>query len=123
MDSPPPCIRPFASPLLGMTNSLAHAVLDALRSDDGALDELRALISVEAPSPPETDAWMTAREAAAYLGFASVHPLHKLTAERAIPFEQDGPGCRLFFKRSDLDDWRRMGGARSVASRTVPRRE
>lgn len=100
-----------------MSNALAQAIVEALRTDDVALDELRALISVEAPSPPEADAWMTAREAAGYLGFASVHPLHKLTAARAIPFEQDGPGCRLFFKRSDLDGWRRTGGAGSVASR------
>jgi hypothetical protein len=105
-----------------MNNALAHAIVDALRADDVALDELRALISIEAPSPPEPDAWMTAREAAAYLGFASVHPLHKLTAARTIPFAQDAPGCRLFFKRSDLDDWRRSGGLRPVASDAVPRR-
>jgi excisionase family DNA binding protein len=112
----------LAAPPLKMTSSLAYAVLDALRSDDVALDELRALISVEEPSPPDTDAWMTAREAATYLGFASVHPLHKLTAERSIPFAQDGPGCRLFFKRSDLDAWRRNGGALSMPSTRIVRR-
>jgi hypothetical protein len=98
-----------------MSNALAQAIVDALRTDDVALDALRSLISVEAPSPPETDAWMTARAAAAYLGFSSVHPLHKLTAERAIPFAQDAPGCRLYFRRSELDAWREAGGACSRA--------
>ena len=32
--------------------------------------------------------------------------LRKLAAERAIPSEQDGPGCKLYFRRSDLDAWR-----------------
>ncbi len=50
--------------------------------------------------------WMDARSAAAYLG---VHrdTLRKLAAERAIPAHQDGPRCRLYFRRNELDDWRR----------------
>jgi hypothetical protein len=36
--------------------------------------------------------------------------LRKLAAERAIPAEQDGPGCKLFFLRTDLDERRRAGG-------------
>jgi excisionase family DNA binding protein len=53
--------------------------------------------------------WLDSRDAAEYLG---VHrdTLRKLAAERAIPSHQDGRGCKLFFKRSDLDDWRRAGG-------------
>jgi hypothetical protein len=39
--------------------------------------------------------------------------LHKLTASRSIPFEQDGPNCRCWFKRSELDAWRVRGGARA----------
>ena len=53
--------------------------------------------------------WLDSRHAAEYLG---VHrdTLRKLAAERAIPSEQDGPGCKLCFRRSDLDAWRQGGG-------------
>lgn len=55
------------------------------------------------------DEWYDSRHAAEYLG---VHrdTLRKLAAERTIPAEQDGPGCKLYFRRSDLDTWRRSGG-------------
>lgn len=55
------------------------------------------------------DEWFDSRHAADYLG---IHrdTLRKLAAERAIPSEQDGPGCKLYFRRSDLDAWRQSGG-------------
>jgi len=56
------------------------------------------------PSPAE-DRWMGAQEAADYLAIP-VSTLHKLTSARAIPFSQDAPGGKLYFKRSALDDWR-----------------
>lgn len=53
--------------------------------------------------------WLDSRHAAEYLG---IHrdTLRKLAAERAIASEQDGPGCKLYFRRSDLDTWRHGGG-------------
>ena len=33
--------------------------------------------------------------------------LRKLAARRAIPSHQDGPRCRLYFQRDELDEWRR----------------
>ena len=53
--------------------------------------------------------WLDSRTAAEYLG---VHrdTLRKLAAERAIPVHQDGRGCKLFFRRADLDEWRDRGG-------------
>jgi excisionase family DNA binding protein len=36
--------------------------------------------------------------------------LRRLAAMRAIPSEQDRRGCKLFFRRSALDEWRRAGG-------------
>lgn len=89
------------------------------RSDLGVLDVLIAEVAervaaavvarlgADAGEPiPE---WLDSRRAAEYLG---VHrdTLRKLAAERAIPAEQDGRGCKLFFRRSDLDTWRRAGG-------------
>lgn len=55
------------------------------------------------------DEWFDSRHAAEYLG---VHrdTLRKLAAERTIPSEQDGPGCKLYFRRSELDVWRQGGG-------------
>jgi excisionase family DNA binding protein len=62
-----------------------------------------------ATSEGNVDEWLDSRRAAAYLG---VHrdTLRKLAAERAITAEQDGPGCKLYFRRADLDEWRRNGG-------------
>lgn len=51
------------------------------------------------------DEWLDSRAAAEHLG---VHrdTIRRLAAERAIPSEQDRPGCKLFFRRTDLDTWR-----------------
>lgn len=55
------------------------------------------------------DEWFDSRQAAENLG---VHrdTLRRLAAGLAIPTEQDGRGCKLFFRRSALDEWRRSGG-------------
>jgi hypothetical protein len=66
------------------------------------------------PPAAASDGWLDAKRAAAYVGL-SVNALRKLTAERAIPFEQEVPGCKSWFKRSSLDAWRAAGGARSRA--------
>jgi excisionase family DNA binding protein len=60
----------------------------------------------DAQSSERTSAWLDARGAAEYLG---VHrdTLRKLAAQRAIPTHQDGPGCKLYFRRDELDEWRR----------------
>ena len=49
---------------------------------------------------------MDTKDAASYLGL-TVHALHKLTAAREIPFEQEKPGAKCWFQRSRLDEWRR----------------
>lgn len=53
--------------------------------------------------------WLDSRGAAEYLALHR-DTLRKLAAERAIPAVQDGPGCKLIFLRTDLDEWRRAGG-------------
>lgn len=62
----------------------------------------------ERKSGPDTDRWLTARDAATYLGL-TVTALHKLTSARSVPFAQDTPGGKLWFKASDLDAWRYGG--------------
>jgi excisionase family DNA binding protein len=75
--------------------------------------------SLAGPSTTDTpggDEWLDSRHAADYLG---VHrdTLRRLAAERVIASEQDGPGCKLYFLRSNLDAWRMSGGRpRHVAS-------
>jgi excisionase family DNA binding protein len=53
------------------------------------------------------DEWMDARGAADYLGLHR-DTVRKLAAERGIPVHQEGRGCKLFFRRAELDDWRRL---------------
>lgn len=73
-------------------------------------ERVAARITAQGPDAAENAGeWLDSRHAAEYLG---VHrdTLRKLAAERAIPSEQDGPGCKLWFRRSDLDAWRLGGG-------------
>ena len=93
---------------------LAAAIVGAL--DDPALDQLADLLAARLAARIKTDEqpsaeWLDAAGAAAHLGLTR-HALHKLTAARAIPFEQEAPGCKLWFQRTDLDHWRRNGGVR-----------
>ena len=90
-------------PSHGQSNP-AIALIEALDEDACALlaERLGPYLRLGS-SPP--DEWLDASAAADYLSLPR-STLHKLTAERAIPFAQDGPGCKLYFKRSALDAWR-----------------
>jgi excisionase family DNA binding protein len=101
-------------------SSLFDALIDQLA--ERVAERLAAVTSrSHAREQGDTDEWLDSRHAAEYLG---VHrdTLRKLAAERAIQSEQDGPNCKLYFRRSDLDSWRRTGGlAESCrASRRCP---
>ena len=70
------------------------------------VDDLAAAIAARLPAVPgAAEGWMTTAQAARYLGL-SVTALHKLTSAREVPFAQDVPGGKCWFKRSDLDAWR-----------------
>jgi excisionase family DNA binding protein len=99
---------PASSPTRGAAALAESAILDQLL--DHIADRLAAVITARlVVSDNRLDEWFDSRHAAEYLG---VHrdTLRKLAAERAIPSEQDGPGCKLYFRRSDLDAWRNGGG-------------
>jgi hypothetical protein len=49
-------------------------------------------------------AWMSVETAARHLD-SPVERLRKLKDRHAIPYSQEGPGCRVFFRRADLDAW------------------
>ena len=86
----------------------AASIIDALldRLADRVAD---AVVARLGGKQAERDEWFDSRQAAEYLGLHR-DTLRRLTAARAIPSEQDGRGCRLFFRRTALDEWRRSGG-------------
>lgn len=96
---------PFRSlPAPGHVSGLLDEFIEQLA------ERVAARLSEQASSPTDNaDEWLDSRHAAQYLG---VHrdTLRKLAAERTIPSEQDGRGCKLYFRRSDLDRWRASGG-------------
>ncbi len=99
-------IQPAPRPGAGTSATTDGALLEQLlgRIADLVVDRMveRAAVCADQAA----DEWMDARAAAYYLG---VHrdTLRKLAAERAVPVHQDGPGCKLYFHRDELDDWRR----------------
>lgn len=52
------------------------------------------------------DRWLRTPEAAEYLGM-SIPELHRRAAAGVVPHEQEKPGAALYFRRADLDAWRR----------------
>jgi excisionase family DNA binding protein len=108
----------LAQAISGQTSSGPRRGADAVLAESSILeqvldhiaDRLAAVIAERLlVSDNRSDEWLDSRHAAEYLG---VHrdTLRKLAAERAIPSEQDGPGCKLYFRRSELDAWRNGGG-------------
>ena len=88
----------FDDLLAQLADLVAAKVIDRLaRQEGGAADQ-----------------WLDTRSASEYLG---IHrdSIRRLAAERVLPAEQAGAGCKLFFRRSDLDAWRRGGAAPVVA--------
>jgi excisionase family DNA binding protein len=88
-------------------------VLDDVLAQLADLVADRIATRLAGPRTSQKDEWLDTRRAAEYLG---IHrdSLRRLAAERAIPTEQAGAGCKLYFKRSDLDAWR-CDGAVSLA--------
>jgi excisionase family DNA binding protein len=86
---------------------------------DDQLDAIAERIAAKLrPSEQQQEEWLDTAGAAGYVR-VSRDTLRKLAAAGAIPSEQEAPGCKRFFRRSDLDRWRESGGGpahlRSVA--------
>jgi excisionase family DNA binding protein len=86
--------------------AMNEPVIDLLLDRLADLIAERLAVRLSENEEHAADEWIDARGAADYLG---VHrdTIRKLAAERAIPVHQDGPRCKLFFCRAELDDWRR----------------
>jgi excisionase family DNA binding protein len=105
-----------------ISGSTIEAATGSLGLDDllAHLADLVAAKVIDRLAPQENaaaDEWLDTCSASEYLG---IHrdSLRRLAAERAIPAEQAGAGCKLFFRRSDLDAWRRGSAAQVVAIRS-----
>jgi Helix-turn-helix domain len=85
-------------------SGLTRALLAELGPEDLAELAERLAPYLRLPSATE-DKWLDSKAAAEHLGI-SLHALHRLTSARTIPFSQERPGGRCYFRRSDLDAWR-----------------
>lgn len=86
-----------------------QALAAVIAGDEMGLRRLAELLAPYLPGPQPAaapDRWLTTREAAEYAG-TSPNVLHKAMAARAIHFEQDVPGGKAWFRREDVDAWRR----------------
>ncbi len=84
----------------------ASGVLELLLGQLAELVADRLAARLAAADSDRGDEWLDSRRAAEYLGIGR-DSLRRLAAEGSIPTEQAGAGCKLFFRRSDLDGWRR----------------
>lgn len=82
-----------------------------VRLEPEQLAELARLVADEmrrnghAAPADEADAWLTSAEAAAHVRL-SLSELQRRAATREIPSQQDVPGGRRYYRRSELDAWR-----------------
>ena len=112
------------SPQLHLVEGPSAVNVGAVAGGDSVLDQLlmqladvvaaRVAARLAAPARQRSDDWLDTRRAAEYLGIGR-DSLRRLAAERAIPTEQAGVHCKLYFRRSDLDEWRCYGAAPVVA--------
>ena len=93
-----------------------YALAAVIAGDEGGLRQLAELLAPYLPVPAvsaEPDRGMDSREAAAYAG-TTRDALHKAMAAREVHFEQDVPGGKAWFRRADIDAWRRGERPRSA---------
>jgi hypothetical protein len=91
------------------TGEPRQALAAVIAGDECGLWRLAELLAPYLPrpaAPAEPDRWRNSREAAEYAG-TTLRALHKAMAAREVHFEQDVPGGKAWFKRADVDAWRR----------------
>jgi excisionase family DNA binding protein len=101
---PVPALTDRRSAVETVRTGIAAAPNEAGTLIDAVIDRLAdhlvtAVLARLGPDEDHKDEWLDSREAAEYLGFHR-DTVRRLAAAHAIPAEQDGRGCRLFFRRS-----------------------
>ena len=89
---------------------LPASVLEAIVAETKS----RVLVELNDRSDGPGSPWMNAETAARYLD-CSVERIRKLKERHHLPYHQEGPGCRVLFNKSDLDEW--MDNVRNAAGR------
>ena len=105
----------------GRVDDREPAVAAIVAADDTGLRRLAELLAPYLPvqaAPSESDRWLSTREAAEYAG-TTANALHKAMAAREVHFEQDTPGGKAWFKRADIDAWRRGDRLGAVGRRVA----
>jgi hypothetical protein len=85
----------------------------SVRLDTETIDILAEAVAVKVSEllpVRQEDRWLDSAEAADHLCIP-LSQLRKLSAAGLIPAHQDTPGGRLYFLRSELDQWRRSNAA------------
>jgi excisionase family DNA binding protein len=119
---------PLGERLHSIEPTSARAAATAGDSDRALIDQFlgcladlvvdRLMARNYAERADQDNAWLDARDAAGYLGMHR-DTLRKLAAQRAIPAHQDGPRCKLYFRRDELDEWRRSARSMTTQLRAV----
>lgn len=117
-----------SSPQLRLVNSSSPtAAVPAVAAGRDVLNQLlehlvelvadRVTSQLAAPARDRDNEWFDSNGAAEYLGI-SRGSVRRLAAEGSIQTEQAGVGCKLYFQRSALDNWRRTCHRPIEASRS-----
>jgi excisionase family DNA binding protein len=109
---PPPSdgVRIFEGPAAQpeVRGEIGNPILDQLVAQLADLVAERVAARLVRPRGVAEDEWLDTRRAAEYLGIHRDN-VRRLAAEGTIPAEQESAGCKLYFRRSDLDAWRCPG--------------
>jgi excisionase family DNA binding protein len=95
---------------------IGNPILDQLVAQLADLVAERVAAQLVSPRGVAEDERLDTRRAAEYLGIHRDN-VRRLAAEGTIPAEQESAGCKLYFRRSDLDAWRCPGSGSVVPLR------
>ncbi len=88
---------------------VGRALIASLESEDlDALAEALAPRLAGRLAEQGGDEWFDSKRAADYLGW-TLDALHKRTGNRTIPFYQERPNAKCWFRKSELDAYRAPG--------------
>lgn len=106
-------LQPAHPHLTDLDDAVLHAILVKVENDERVARRMAEALGPYLPQiqqAAKANGWLDFDGAVAYLRMKR-GTLYKHTSARMVPFHQDAPGCKLWFLRTELDDWRLSGGA------------